>query len=97
MNTCLQQEPFLHSIPFSLPGFTVTKVISTEEKLTISATSQAEQAHCPACQQISHRIHSYYQRSPRDLPVSGQAVQLHLRVRRFRCLNSTCPKQADVR
>ena len=81
------------SIPFALPGFAVTEVISTEEKLTICATSQALQARCPTCQQTSSRVHSYYQRSPRDLPISGQAVQLRLRVRRFRCLNSACSKQ----
>ncbi len=83
----------MHSIPFSFPGFTVTEMISTEEKLIICATSQAEQAHCPACQQVSHGIHSYYQRCPRDLPISGQTVQLRLRVRRFRCLNTACSKQ----
>ena len=71
----------------------MTEVISTEEKLTICATSQKEQAHCPACQQISHRIHRYYQRCPRDLPISGQTVQLRLRVRRFRCFNAACSKQ----
>ncbi|MBO0793146.1 MAG: ISL3 family transposase [Ktedonobacteraceae bacterium] len=71
----------------------MTEVISTEEKLTICATSQTEQAHCPACQQVSYRIHSYYQRCPRDLPISGQTVQLRLRVRRFRCLNAACSKQ----
>lgn len=83
----------MHSLPIPFPGFTVTGVISTEEKLTICATSQTEQAHCPACQQVSHRMHSYYQRCPRDLPISGQTVQLRLRVRRFRCLNAACGKQ----
>jgi transposase len=80
----------LHSIPFSLPGFEVTEVISTQERLIICATSQSVQAECPACHEGSQRVHSYYQRSPRDLPVSGQAVQLQLRVRRFRCLNTHC-------
>lgn len=80
----------MHLIPFPLPGFEVTEVICTEEQLIICASSQAVQAQCPACQQVSHRIHSYYQRSPRDLPVSGQVVQLQLRVRRFRCLNAQC-------
>jgi transposase len=83
----------LPSIPFALPGFAVTEVFSTEEHLIICATSQALQAPCPACQQISARVHSYYQRSPRDLPISGQAVQLRLWVRRFRCLNPSCCKQ----
>jgi transposase len=82
----------LHSIPFSLPGFEVTEVITTAEQLIIYATSRSVQAGCPACHEASQRVHSYYQRSPRDLPVSGQAVQLRLRVRRFRCLNVQCSK-----
>ncbi len=83
----------MHLLPFSLPGFEVTEVISTAEQLIICATSQSVQAECPACHEPSQRVHSYYQRSPRDLPVSGQAVQLRLRVRRFRCLNTQCAKQ----
>ena len=81
------------SIPFPLPGFEVTEVISTEEKLIICATSRSVQAKCPACGTGSQRVHSYYHRSPRDLPTSGRAVQLRLRVRRFRCLNAQCPKK----
>jgi transposase len=83
----------LYSIPFSLPGFELTSVTSTQEQVLICASSQAVQAECPACHEVSQRVHRYYQRSPRDLPVSGQAVQLQLRVRRFRCLNSQCSQQ----
>jgi hypothetical protein len=50
-------------------------MISTEEKLIIRAVSQAEQAHCPACQQVSHGVYRYYQRCPRDVPISAQTVQ----------------------
>lgn len=71
----------------------MTEVISTAEQLIICATSQSVEAACPACHEASQRVHSYYQRSPRDLPVSGRAVQLRLRVRRFRCLNGQCSKQ----
>ena len=81
------------SVPFSLPGFEVTEVISTPEKLIVCASSQSAQAVCPACHHLSKRVHSYYQRSPRDLPVSGRTVQLHLRVRRFRCCNTQCAHQ----
>jgi len=83
----------LHSIPFSLPGFEVTEVICTQEQLLICASPQSVQSECPACHEVSQRVHSYYQRSPRDLPVSGQAVQLRLRVRRFRCLNTQCSQK----
>jgi transposase len=38
-------------------------------------------------------LHSYYLRSPADLPLSGQSVRLKLRVRRFRCQNQQCAQQ----
>lgn len=50
-------------------------------------------AACPTCGQSSRSIHSWYQRSPHDLPSSGQGVQLNLHVRRFRCRNQACPRQ----
>jgi transposase len=50
-------------------------------------------AVCPSCQHVSRRVPSYYTRSPQDLPVSGHVVQLVLRVRHFRCLNSRCQRQ----
>jgi transposase len=71
----------------------VTEVISTEKKLIIGATSQAVQAQCPACCNISNWLPRDYQRSPRDLPMSGQAGELRLRVRRFRSRNSACSKK----
>jgi transposase len=38
-------------------------------------------------------VHSYYTRSPRDLPCNGRRVRLALGVRRFRCANDKCPRQ----
>jgi transposase len=83
----------LQSLPFALPSFKVTEVISTQEKLVGYASSQSVQATCPACQKISSRAHSSYTRSPADLPSSGRLVQLVLGVRRFRCQNPVCQKQ----
>lgn len=59
--------------------------------ITACATSPAEV--CPSCQQVSHRVHSYYTRSPQDLPISGRLVQLILPVRRFRCQNRQCQRR----
>jgi len=59
----------------------------------IDAHANSSTATCPYCQQTSGRIHSYYIRSPRDLPLSEYAVQLRLHVRRFRCLNPACIHQ----
>jgi hypothetical protein len=80
------------AFPFSLPALQLIEVISDENCLLISAQSRYQSAMCPACHQASSRVHSFYKRSPQDLPISGQTVRLILRARRFRCLNSHCPK-----
>src|SRR5207244_3259799 len=49
-------------------------------------------ATCPACGTPSMHVHSYYTRSPRDLPISGRAVRLELHVRRFRCREAACSR-----
>lgn len=80
-------------LPFELPGFIVMHVESGEKTVIISATTQQTTAICPRCQQPSQSVHSYYQRSPQDLPVSGKTVRLVLRVRRFRCQNPQCSQR----
>jgi transposase len=92
---CRIENLFMSSLllPFRLPGFVVDQVSSTETVLMIDAHAIASTATCPYCQQASGRIHSYYIRSPRDLPLSEYTVQLRLHVRRFRCLNRACTHQ----
>ncbi|WP_235845818.1 ISL3 family transposase [Dictyobacter aurantiacus] len=80
-------------LPFSLSGFAIQHITHIREILTITACATSPTAACPSCQHVSSHIHSYYTRSPQDLPVSGHIVQLVLRVRRFRCLNHTCQRQ----
>jgi transposase len=83
----------MFSLPFELPGFTVTQVEAGEKTVIIGATAQQTTAICPRCQHPSQSIHSYYHRAPQDLPVSGKTVRLVLRVRRFRCQNPTCSQR----
>ncbi len=80
----------MFSLPFQLPGFQVTHVMATETKIVVRAVAYGTTAACPSCQKPSSHVHSYYSRSPKDLPVSGKPVQLVLRVRRFRCRNPEC-------
>ena len=80
-------------IPFELPGFRISSVENTDERLTIGAEAKSGRARCPDCQVLSRAIHSHYQRSPRDLPVSGKQVRLVLAVRRFRCRNAACSRK----
>jgi len=74
------------------PGFAVTNIRLEAATLTITATATAVSAACPTCGIPSVRVHSHYIRSPRDLPISSYTVQLRLHVRRFRCLNASCPR-----
>ncbi len=70
---------------------TVTEAVLTPEDLILTAFAPTTSAKCPHCGTVSTRVHSYYTRRPRDLPVSGQSVRLVLQVRRFRCLTTECP------
>lgn len=83
----------MFALPFQLPNFTVTQVIDGETTVIVYASAQQATASCPHCQHPSQSIHSYYSRSPQDLPISGKTVRLVLRVRRFRCQNSKCAQR----
>jgi transposase len=83
---CFHLSPF----PLTLPGFEIQQIVRRETLLIITGRATSPTATCPCCQRISSRVHSYYTRSPQDLPISGQEVQFILEVRRFRCLNPSC-------
>lgn len=78
---------------FLLPGCEVDAVKVYGREMIIEAHTIRTMALCPACAQSSQRVHSYYTRRPHDLPVGEYVVCLCLRLRRFRCLNPTCPKR----
>ena len=80
-------------LPFSLSGFEIDEVQEHSDLIEIFAHSIMTEAICPTCQHGSHRVHSYYQRQPTDLPVSDRRVRLVLTVRRFHCQNEQCPKR----
>jgi transposase len=80
-------------LPFSLPGFIIDTVDTRDGKLLVEATAVRSTVACPDCYQFSARIHSWYMRTPRDLPVSDHHVQLLLHVRRFFCDTPSCPRR----
>ena len=47
-------------------------------------------AACPCCHQLSHRVHSQYERKLADLPWNGVPVMVRLRTRRFFCETPGC-------
>ncbi len=78
--------------PFDLVGCSPEKIERTSEGLRVYARGSVPEARCPTCGALSDRVHSYYHRSPTDLPISDRSVRLHLRLRRFRCLNERCKR-----
>ncbi len=76
-----------------LPGFCVEQITRTENQIVITARATSPTVCCPDCQQPSSRVHSYYTRSPMDLPSSGRPVSLVLHVRHFRCANALCSRK----
>ena len=51
---------------------------------------------CPLCGQVSQHIRSSYTRHVADVPSAGRQVQLVLRVRKFRCDTTDCPRRIFV-
>ena len=45
------------------------------------------------CAMPSERVHGRYIRRVADLPLMGRIVSLSLQIRRFRCLQSDCPRR----
>ncbi len=80
-------------LPFTLPGFDVGLIETSDTLLQVDASSHARSACCPDCDRRSARIHSRYWRSLRDLPVSERTVRLRLQIPRFFCDTPTCPRR----
>lgn len=93
MSTILFREFFSmfdNFLAVFLPGFNLIDFQLQAQTLLITARPAASTSPCPRCNIPSARIHSYYTRRPKDLPLAGFAVGLFLQVRRFRCLNPAC-------
>jgi transposase len=83
-------------LPLCLPGFGIDEIKQHDCMIEVVAHSIGDEAICPDCQQVSQRIHSYYERLPADLPILEYTVCLRLTVRRFRCQNPRCSKTTFV-
>src|SRR5918999_2791020 len=65
----------------------------TTTQLTLQVTSMQALVHCPVCRFPTRRIHSRYVRTVSDLPWGPWRVVLHLRVRKFFCVNGRGPRR----
>ena len=79
---------------FALPdGLEVAETSLIGPVLTLSLVASAPTAMCPRCGQTSQHIRSSYTRHVADVPSAGRQVQLILRVRKFRCDTTDCPRR----
>ena len=74
-------------------GSTIVHCAREAGSITISIALTSPTASCPLCSLEAHRVHSRYNRRIADLPCFGIPIQLHLVVRRFRCLRPECPRR----
>jgi transposase len=79
---------------FSLPeGLQVEQIELQGNLLAIAIVSVLAFSCCPLCSQASSQVHSWYQRTLRDVPCAGRQVVLHLSVRKFFCRNPDCARK----
>ncbi|MGV9249813.1 transposase family protein [Streptomyces sp. NPDC003710] len=67
----------------------VTAALGT---VNVAARGRAAGMACPDCGRFSGRVHDFYQRRLKDLPLGGQNVVIRLDVRRFICDAVGCPR-----
>ena len=77
----------------SLPSFKLEAVNYIDDEYILIARSNSPASACPICKTQSSAIHSWYERTPADLPSCGIVVRLCLQVRRFFCRNTECSRQ----
>ena len=83
-----------YSSLFALPdGLEVAETSIIGPVVTLSLVATASTAMCPLCDQASQHIRSSYIRHVADVPYAGRQVQLILRVRKFRCDTTDCPRR----
>ena len=61
--------------------------------ITIFMRSRKRSQSCPLCNALSTKLHSYYYRSFRDLPVFDNKVLIKLKCRKFYCENDACARK----
>src|SRR5215210_7584733 len=74
-------------------GLRLRDVSIGPDQIVATLEATAPRRTCPKCGTWSEAVHSHYKRMIADLPWSGQAVRLHLHVRKFFCRQPTCARR----
>jgi transposase len=65
----------------------------SEHHLQAVVASTQTMVQCPICRQSSRRVHSRYQGTLEDLSLAQYRLTLQVKVRKFFCLNTACPRR----
>src|SRR5438105_9825157 len=79
--------PLTEDLPISISLMAVER-----DHVVLYADGVADAARCPACGDLTSRVHDRYLRRPLDQPWRGWTVRLQLTVRRFTCVNRACAR-----
>jgi transposase len=79
-----------------LAGVDVERVDCHSDLVQVRVRSRLPGGVCAKCGAVSTRVHSRYDRTLADAPVSGRRVSIRLRARRFFCLTADCPAATFV-
>src|SRR6266542_3173838 len=74
-------------------GLRLEDVSIGPDQIVVILVATSPRGTCPVCATWSEAVHSLYQRTIADLPWGGQAVRLHLHVRKFFCRQPTCARR----
>jgi zinc-finger of transposase IS204/IS1001/IS1096/IS1165 len=74
-------------------GLVVEQVQLRDEIVHLMVRCEEADASCPRCGAWSEAFHSSYERGLADLPIAGRQAVIDLRIRRFRCYQSNCPRK----
>jgi hypothetical protein len=74
------------------PGLRLDDLVLTPNLAVALVASTSATAACPRCGTPSQRVHSHYRRTVADLPCHDRRFVLRLLVRRFRCIDASCPR-----
>lgn len=64
--------------------------------ITVVARTCRPTVPCPACGQLTRRVHGWYVRTLADLPREGHRVRLRAHVRKWCCDTADCPRRIFV-
>ncbi len=66
---------------------------SINHQMTLNVSSTQAVATCPLCNNATHRIHSRYERTLKDLRCVNYGLTILLQVAKFFCLNDGCKRR----